>query len=187
MNGISIKSNRIIFYGNTAGYVDGDKAVVDPIFESDELKSFLKDKRGLEVQWVDGVYDRFAKGETIDMDGNSPIMKACRIYQLKPDVDVMMKFIGYDEMVKQFGEPNPDNYNVVYDGQIETNDLEKIFEKFNIEHPQGFKGYNLSMSDVVELYDQCGSTFHYVDRFGFKQIDFSPPEHFQGDTQSMSL
>jgi hypothetical protein len=43
------------------------------------------------------------------------------------------------------------------------------------------------MSDVIELYDDTGSTFHYVDRFGFKEVSFQPPEQelFQGPTMSM--
>jgi hypothetical protein len=32
------------------------------------------------------------------------------------------------------------------------------------------------MSDVVELYDENGSEFHYVDRFGFKEIGFEAQE-----------
>ena len=50
MNGISIKKDRILFYGNTAGYVDGGKAVVDPIFHCEELKDYLTGKKGLTVQ-----------------------------------------------------------------------------------------------------------------------------------------
>lgn len=75
------------------------------------------------------------------------------------------------------------DYEAVYDGEVESNDLESIYAKFNIEHPEGFTGHSLSMSDVLELYDDTGSEFHYVDRFGFKQINFKPPTQ----TQSMQL
>jgi len=50
--------------------------------------------------------------------------------------------------------------------------LEEIYTKFNTEHPLGFKGHSLSMSDVMELYDTVNSEFHYVDQFGFKDIEF---------------
>lgn len=186
MNGISIKKDRIIFYGNTAGYVDGSKAVVDPMFHCEELKDYLTEKKGLEVQWTNGVYDRLANSKP-DLDGNAPVPKACRIHQLKPEVDVMMKFIGYDELLDRFGKPNPENYQVVYDGQLETNNLDAIYEKFNINHPPGYQGHSLSMSDVIELYDDSGSTFHYVDRFGFKEIDFQAPAPELTSTQGMSL
>lgn len=185
MNGISIKKDRIIFYGNTAGYIDGGKAVVDPMFHCGELNDFLTARKGLTVEWVNGVYDRLANGKP-DMEGSTAMLKACRIHQLKPEVDVMMKFIGYDELLDRFGQPNPDNYQVVYDGQIENNDLDAIYEKFNLNHPPGYKGYSLSMSDIIELYDKDGSEFHYVDRFGFKQIDFNESQQEQ-QSQSMNL
>jgi len=99
----------------------------------------------------------------------------------------MMKFIGYDELLEHFGEPDPDNYRVVYDGEVETNDLEELFAKFNLDHPPGYEGHSLSMSDVVELYDDSGSSFHYVDRFGFREISFQPPEQelYQGPAMSL--
>lgn len=185
MSGISIKNQRILYYGNTAGYIENGRAIVDPMFHSDELKEYLAEKQGMEIQWTNGVYDRLANGKP-DLDGDAPILKNCRIHQLKPDVDVMMKFIGYDELVKQFGVPDPENYRVVYDGQLETNDLDAIYEKFNINYPAGFQGHNLSMSDIIELYDQGGSTFHYVDHFGFEEINFqSQPEQQQSQTMSL--
>jgi len=118
---------------------------------------------------------------------SSAAVKACRIYQLRPDVDVRMKFIDYDEMLKRFGEPDPMNYDLVYDGQIETDDPGKIFDKFRLEHPPGFSGHSPSISDVIELYDQDGRTFYYVGRSNFPQIDFGPPEQNQSNSQAMSM
>ena len=75
---------------------------------------------------------------------------------------------------------------MVYDGEVDTNDLEGLYAKFNAdERPPGYTGYSLSMSDVLELYDDAGSEFHYVDRFGFQQVDFAPPG--QTMCQSMQL
>lgn len=45
MNGIQIKNNRILYYGNTAGYVDKGKAIVDPLFQNEELRSYLVEKK----------------------------------------------------------------------------------------------------------------------------------------------
>lgn len=58
------------------------------------------------------------------------------------------------------GPPVRDHYQLVYDGEVETNDLEELYTKFNLNHPPGYAGHSLSMSDVLELYDE-------VDRFGF--------------------
>jgi len=77
-----------------------------------------------------------------------------------------------EESQKKFGEPGIENYETVYDGELATNDLEGIYTKFNIDHPYGYEGHSLSMSDVVELYDDEGSIFHYVDRMGFQEISF---------------
>lgn len=186
MSGIFIKKDCIIFYGNTAGYIDDGKAVVDPMFQCGELNDFLKEKQGLSVEWVNGVYDQLINGRQ-DF-GEQPIVRSCRIYQLKAEVDPLIKFIGYNELLSGgFGKPDPENYQIVYDGQIETNDLDAIFEKFNLHHPPDFKGHSLSMSDVIELYNKDGSEFHYVDRFGFKQIDFYEFQQEQQKDQSMNL
>lgn len=186
MNGIQIKNNRILYYGNMAGYVDKDKAIVDPLFQNEELRSYLTEKKGLELEWRNGTFERLTEGN-LDLEGNAKLLKKCRVWQLKPDVDPMMKFIGYDELLKHFGEPNPDNYRLVYDGEVDTNELEELFSKFNLDHPSGYEGHSLSMSDVVELYDDSGSTFHYVDRFGFKEVSFQHQEQelFQGPEMSM--
>ena len=59
---------------------------------------------------------------------------------------------------------------------MRTNNLDAIYDICNVNHPDGYKGHSLSMSDVVELYDESSSSFHYVDRFGFKEIDFDEQE-----------
>ena len=188
MDGIQMKNNHILYYGNIAGYLDAERntAVVDPMFRTDEMESYLSEQKGLSVKWTPGTYDSLASG-TIDTEGNPQVLKKCRIHQLKPNADVMMKFIGYDELTERFGEPDPENYEVVYDGEVGTNDLEALYEKFNIDHPPGYKGHSLSISDVVELYDASGSSFHYVDRFGFKEIAFQAPEQEQRQGPQMSL
>ena len=187
MKGIEIRHNYLYYYGNPAGYISGmGSAVVDNMFRAAELENWFA-KHGLDPQWMDGVYDRLSNGDSAQM-GEPPVpLKSCRIWQLKPDVDVMMKFIGYEEMTRRFGELNPENYDPVYDGQIETNDLEEIWTKFNNQHPHGYTGYSLSMSDIIELYDHTGSEFHYVDRFGFRQISFDGQESGQAQGMAISM
>ena len=189
MKSIEIRNGRILYYGNEAGYMENGKAVVDPIFRNKELSGFLE-KEKLEALWTNGVYDRLAAekqavpaapqpsgaGQVHGISEQRPALKSCRIWQLKSGVDIRMKFIGYDELLKSFGEPDPTNYRLAYDGQGETNDLEELYAKFNTEQPPGYEGHSLSMSDVVELYDEAGGSFHYVDRFGFQKIGFQAPE-----------
>lgn len=57
MKNIEIRNGRVLYYGNEAGYVENGRAVVDPIFQSDELSDFLA-KEKLDTLWTNGVYDR---------------------------------------------------------------------------------------------------------------------------------
>ena len=183
MPGITLKNGLISYYGNPAGYTEKEKAVVDSIFQNDELTAWLK-SRSLAPQWTDGVMERLAAGERMGgMDESAVPLKNVRIWQLKPETDVYMKFISYEETVQKFGEPSPEHYRVAYDGQLDTNDLEAIYTRCNTNHPPGYDGHSLSMSDVVELYDAEGSEFHYCDRFGFQKISFGEPEQ----TQTMGM
>lgn len=186
MSNVQIKNNRILYYGNTAGYLSEKKAVVDPMFATDELKAYLTEKKGLALEWTPGTFERLASG-TIDPDGNARLLKRCRVWQLNPDSDIMMKFISYDDLVVRFGEPDHVNFQVVYDSEVETNDLEALYTKFNLDHPPGYEGHSLSMSDVLELHDSSGSVFYYCDRFGFKEIPFqeSGQEQIQGPQMNL--
>ncbi|SHF07862.1 YodL-like [Tissierella praeacuta DSM 18095] len=183
MKGIQLKNSCIFYYGNPAGYVEDERAVIDSIFKSEELESWLNQRKLMTI-WRDGIFERLSKGVDINSE-EVIVLKNCRIWQLKTDVSPDRKFIGYEELIKNFGEADKDNYKIVYDGEIETNDLEEIYTKFNLDHPQGFDGYSLSISDVVELYDRTGSEYYYVDRFGFKEIDFELEE--QNQDMKMSL
>lgn len=102
MRGIRMEKDIILYYGNAAGYVSGGKAVVDPLFESQELKDFLSRQKDVsEVKWTDGVFDRLMNGQKENREITP--LKNCRIWQLKPESDILMRFIGYDEMVEKFG------------------------------------------------------------------------------------
>ena len=85
--------NRLIFYGNTVGYVKDDAAVVDEMFRTDELSRYLA-RMNLTPRWKEGVFDRLASGEMPDEKLGQP-QKGCRIWQLRKGVDVTMRFIGY--------------------------------------------------------------------------------------------
>ena len=98
MNGIQIRNNLILYYGNTTGYIEKGRAIVDPLFQNEELRSYLTEKKGLELEWRNGTFARLAEGK-LDREGNLQVLKKCRVHQLKPNVDVMMKFIGYDEQI----------------------------------------------------------------------------------------
>lgn len=156
-------------YGNRAGYIKEKTAIVDAMFKRDEVEQYLLQENGFAVIWKDGVFDNLLQGKIEDCF----MLKFCRIYQLKPEVDLRMKYISYKELKsKGFGEPNITNYRVVFDGNIGTNNLEEIFAKLNqLPFPDGYDGYAMSKSDIIELYDDSGSDFYYADSIGFIKLD----------------
>ena len=147
MKQIQIENGVIRYYGNRVGRVTEGCAVVDPMFQNEALESFLRKQRNIQkIQWQDGIYDRLANSQQ-DME-SAKGLKDVRIWQLRGDVDVHMKFLALFQMEQQYGSPKPDFYIKVYEGASDTNDLE-------------------------ELYDETGSSFFYVDRYDFKRIDFT--------------
>lgn len=162
--------NRLIFYGNPVGYVKADTAVVDEMFRTDELNQYLS-RMNLTPRWEDGIFDRLVSGE-VTGEELAQSRKGCRIWQLKKDVDVAMRFIGYEDQVRKFGEPDAGNYTLVFDGDLGTSDLERIYTICRDAPPPGYQGYRMALSDVVELYDDSVSEFYYCDRVGFQSIRF---------------
>lgn len=60
-------------------------------------------------------------------------------------------------------------YDKVYEAQAGKADstLDKIYYRFNVDHPKDFKGHSLSMSDVVVLNNNGKRTAWYCDTLGF--------------------
>jgi len=106
------------------------------------------------------------------------------IYQLKDSPELRdFHFAGTAELLKRnllsddFKEIQPENYNLVYtgelsgiDGQAQGAKLNAIFEKFNIDHPADYKGHSLSVSDIVVLHEDGKNSTHFVDSYGFTEL-----------------
>lgn len=64
------------------------------------------------------------------------------------------------------------DYESIYTGYIAGNDpaeiLEKIYIKFNLDHPADYRGRSLSVSDLVALED---TGTYFCDSFGWKKIN----------------
>lgn len=164
------RQNRLVYYDNPVGYVREQTAVVDELFRSEELTAHLE-KRGLTPRWECGIYDRLVAGAVPGQDAEQ-IPKGCRVWQLKKNVDARMRFIGYREAVERFGEPDAENYALVFEGDLGTEDLEQIYNLCRDAPPPDYRGHRMGLSDVVELYDESGSAFYYCDRIGFQHISF---------------
>ena len=93
------------------------------------------------------------------------------IYQLKDDVPVDFHFRPLEEVQGKGLAVDPANYEKVYTAPLTPDmGLERIFEKFNIDRPEDFKGHSLSVSDVVVLHQNGQDTAHYTDSIGFVDI-----------------
>ena len=60
------------------------------------------------------------------------------------------------------------HYNKVYSGTLKSGEnLDSIYERFNLYHPDDFRGHSLSVSDVIVLHkDYRVQAYYYVDSFG---------------------
>ena len=114
------------------------------------------------------------------------------IYQLKLSAETReIRFISLDSLTEQGKSPNISTYDKMYEGDFTEfeqagdtigKQLEAVFNKFNLNRPDDFKGHSLSVSDVVVAKGKA----YYVDSFGFKEIKgFSVPEkeHKQAEEQ----
>lgn len=165
--------DRVLYYGNPAGYIAGKEAVVDTMFQTQELERFLQ-KQAIPIRWEDGVYDRLLLGQRGGrFDPEAPPLKSCRVWQLTRDSPINMRFIPYEALLERFGQPDRRHYETVYDSMVGTNDPEEIYMLFRDPVP-GYDSRPIGISDVLELYDADGSEFYYCDRVGFRQIEFAP-------------
>ena len=102
-----------------------------------------------------------------------------KIYQINMDRDEnRICFMGLDSLPRFQGTDQIDSsiYDLVYVGDVPCSDLEGVYRMFNIDHPDGYTGRSLSVSDVVQIQDgsKNGPTFHYCDSIGFKEVQFVP-------------
>ena len=103
------------------------------------------------------------------------------IYQLKHNPELNhLRFEGTESLKRMgitkdnFDAIKPGNYELIYVGELselqeqtEGETLEAIYEKFNIDHPEDYRGHSLSVSDIVVLHQNGENSVHFVDSFGF--------------------
>lgn len=106
------------------------------------------------------------------------------IYQLKDDPELdNFRFEGTESLKcmgitkDNFESILPENYKLVYmgeltelQGQTQSETVEAIYTKFNIDHPTDYKEHSLSNSDIVVLHKDGENSAHFVDSFGFTEL-----------------
>jgi len=94
------------------------------------------------------------------------------LYQLKDSVKTdELRYMSYKFATRDGAEINSGNYSCVYTGKLYAGDnLEDIYERFNLQKPDDFNGHSLSVSDVIATHKDGQDTAWYVDSFGYKQL-----------------
>lgn len=88
-----------------------------------------------------------------------------KIYQLP--VENSKTFMNYNFITQTKKEKiDISEYELVFEGEVEASNLEEVFTIFNVNHPEGYKGRSLSVSDVVEV----DETYWFCDSWGFKNL-----------------
>ena len=99
-----------------------------------------------------------------------------KIYQIEKDT-FGTKFMDYDFTMQKAGEIRPELYQEVFNADIDEENLEEVYTRFNSTHHPLFRGHSLSVSDVVV--NDKGAFF--VDSIGFKKIDFDESKTHKPD------
>ncbi len=157
-------------FGYIAGWSSGK--------EMKELKDSMDLIRRTASEVINGVEDnlkmlaieRFAQ-EAMDVE-KEPVGRSFEIWQLKDTPE--NRNIAFENMEFLYQNDIPvdkDNYEKKYEGSLaEKTDLEDIYERFNLDRPEDFKGHSLSVSDIVVVKDEAGEKAFYVDSFGFEEV-----------------
>lgn len=106
------------------------------------------------------------------------------ILQLRDIEETRMERFSSLRMLERMDmEVNIDHYEVVYIAPlpIHTNRsifLESVFEKFNLDRPEDFKGHSLSVSDIVAIRENGAVSCYYCDSTCFQELPGLIPENY---------
>lgn len=110
---------------------------------------------------------------------------AFAIYQLKHAEQTRdLRFASLESITAAGMVADRNNYDLVYTGTLDRagsadEKLEALFETFNVNRPEDFKGHSLSVSDIVALKQAGAVSFHYCDSAGFSEVPaFMKPENY---------
>ena len=98
------------------------------------------------------------------------------IFQINTDKDTdRVCFLGTSGLNALGKKLKPETYDRVWEGDVSYSTLEDLFYTFNYNHPAGYSGRSMSVSDIVRIQGEGDEPeYWFCDNFGFKQIDFEP-------------
>ena len=102
-----------------------------------------------------------------------------KIYQINLSRDDdRIAFLGHSQLERfqESAEVNSRIYDKVFEGAVEADTLEGVYQMFNCDCPDGFRGHSLSVSDVVEIVGDKDAGFYFCDSIGFQRVEFDPDQ-----------
>ena len=97
------------------------------------------------------------------------------IYQIKDGAEQRdLRFMNMDWLMSKGLTVERGNYDLVYTGELApglgSSTLEKLWERFNTDHPADYHRPSMSVSDIIAVKQDGVVSCHYCDSFGFEQL-----------------
>ena len=104
------------------------------------------------------------------------------IYQVSRDDPQNVRFMNLDWLKSHDISIDRSNYDLIYTAPLRESgtvpeQLEKLYEQFNLQKPADFHSPSMSVSDIVAIKQDDKVSYHYCDSVGFTQIPGFLPEN----------
>ena len=104
------------------------------------------------------------------------------IYQVSRDDPQNVRFMNLDWLKSHNISIDRSNYDLIYTAPLRESgtvpeQLEKLYQQFNLEKPVDFHSPSMSVSDIVAIRQDGKVSCHYCDSVGFTQITGFLPEN----------
>ena len=104
------------------------------------------------------------------------------IYQVSRDDPQNVRFMNLDWLQSHNLAVDRSNYDLIYTAPLSESgtvpeQLEKLYQQFNLEKPVDFHSPSMSVSDIVAIKQDGKVSCHYCDSVGFTQIPGFLPEN----------
>ena len=104
------------------------------------------------------------------------------IYQVSRDDPQNVRFMNLDWLKSHDISIDRSNYDLIYTAPLRESgtvpeQLEKLYEQFNLQKPADFHSPSMSVSDIVAIKQDGKVSYHYCDSVGFTQIPGFLPEN----------
>ena len=104
------------------------------------------------------------------------------IYQVSRDDPQNVRFMNLDWLKSHNISIDRSNYDLIYTAPLSESgtvpeQLEKLYQQFNLEKPVDFHSPSMSVSDIVAIRQDGKVSCHYCDSVGFTQIPGFLPEN----------